>query len=424
MTICQIRDLNSEGDGVASIDGFTLFIGGALIGEVVECEIFEKRKNFGRARLTKIVEPSPDRVSAPCPYYPTCGGCQLQHLSYEGQLKSKTKRVQEALKRIAKLDVEVNECIPSIEPFHYRNKLQYSCRDNKIGLLKRDSHDLIDIKECLIHSISGEETYASILPLIKERGPKTLRYLIIKGDGELVILVTENGEELTPLAEEILSLSPRIKGVIQNINPQSNNVVLGPHYKLLKGVPNIEKSLLGIKTTLSAASFFQVNTYQAENLYRHALKSATLTGKETFLDAFCGTGTLTLLFAKQCRHAYGIECVPQAVEDAKKNALLNTIDNVTFLLGRSESIIRQVPQADIALVNPPRKGCDPLFLQRLTKLSPKEILYISCNPTTLARDLAHLTPQGYTIDHVQPFDMFPQTTHVETFVKLVLTNRS
>lgn len=419
MTICQIRDLNSEGDGVASIDAYTLFIPGALVGEEVECDIFERRKNFGRARLKAILQPSKDRKDPPCPYYPTCGGCQLQHLSYEGQLHVKTHRVQETLRRIGKIDVDVNACIPSDNPFHYRNKLQYSCRDNKIGLLQRDSHDLIDIDACLINSHQGEETYRILKPLLQSRRLESLRYLILKGDGELVILVTDREEDLTSLGKEILSLCPHTKGVIQNINDKPGNVVLGSKYRLLAGQERVKRTLLGITTHLSAASFVQVNSSQTEKLYRHALDAANLTGQETLLDAYCGVGTLTLLFAQKCRRSIGIECVPQAIEDAKENAKVNGIDNAQFRLGFAEKAIKEVGPFDIALLNPPRKGCDPLLLQRLVKSAPKTVLYISCNPTTLARDLALLTPHGYRIDHVQPFDMFPQTAHVETFVKLV-----
>ncbi len=414
---CRIRDLNSQGEGVATAEGYTLFIPGALPGEEVSFEITQKKRSFGKAKLLEILQASPERVDPPCPYYPTCGGCQLQHLSYEGQLKMKQSRIKESLKRIGGIDVEVPLPEPS-EAFGYRSKLQFSVRDKKIGMLKRGTHDLIDIESCMIHAPDGEDTYHQIRQLLKEIKPKSLRYLILKGSGRCVLLVTKTDEDLKELGEKIYALSPHIQSVVQNINPRDDNVVLGRTYNLLAGEEEIEENLLGIDYSLSPASFFQVNCVQAARLYSHALESSSLTKDQTFVDAYCGVGLLTCLFAKKAKEVIGIECVPQAVENCQNNAQKNSIENARFLCGLAEKVLPTIPKIDSLLLNPPRKGCDPKVLSALAKSPPKEILYISCNPTTLARDLQILLQLPYKIDHVKPFDMFPQTSHVETFVKL------
>lgn len=425
MPICTVHDLNSEGEGVASLEGYTLFIEGALPEEEVEVTLFERKRRFGRAQLIKILKQSPHRIDPPCPIYDRCGGCQIMHLNYPQQLEAKKNQVEEALKRIGKLTCTVLPCTPSPHPFHYRNKLQYAIRYQEnphltldIGMLARGSHDLVPIEKCLIHSSQGEIVYQTLLPLLKEAAPPFLRYLILKNDGALVILVTSTPTPFTELGQAILNSSPLIKGVVQNVNPAQSNRVLADHYIPLAGEDRIIENILGIEVSLSAASFFQVNQPQAEALYHAALKCANLTGEESILDAYCGVGALTLLFAQKAKNAIGIECVPQAIEDAKANAVRNQITNVQFICDFAEKAVNRLKNIDIAILNPPRKGCESLFLERLIKLKPQTILYISCNPTTLARDLHLLVTAGYQIELVQPFDMFAQTAHVETLVKL------
>lgn len=436
----KIHGIGSHGEGVGYHEGFTLFVEGALPDETVEVEIFEKHKRYARAKLVRVLEPSSHRITPPCPLFGTCGGCQIMHLSYEKQLLIKQQKVQDALERIGKiLDVQAQPCVPSPVPFTYRNKIQIPIKQQnnqlQLGLYTRNTHDLVAMSQCLIHSEIGQQVYEDVLPLIKasslsaydpitEKGE--LRHLLIKSSlysqKALLIFVTSTPptSSLKKLAAHIMAQTSHIEGIIHNLNPATGNAVLGTHYTPLEGQDHIEEKINGLIFKVSPASFFQVNPLQAEALYQKVLECAALTGNERVLDAFCGVGTLSLILAKQAKEVVGIECVPEAITDARINAKLNQITNVSFECGDVTESLSKDHLFDVMILNPPRKGCDPEFLEKVKKIQPKKIVYVSCDPATLARDLALLLAGGYTIDLVQPFDMFPQTAHVETCVSLSL----
>jgi 23S rRNA (uracil1939-C5)-methyltransferase len=433
-----IERLGIYGEGVGYSYGYTLFIDGALPGEELRARVHESHKNYGRAHIVKTISASPHRVAPVCPLFGKCGGCQIMHLAYPQQLESKQKRVDDALQRIGKFTgVEVAACEPSPSQLAYRNKIQLpvSPGENgmRLGLYAHDSHDLVEIERCKIHCALGEEAYAHLLRILKDSkltayDPKTgegdLRHVIIKTavftSQILIVLVTTqiDSPALNSVARKLLGAMPAIKGVVQNINTASGNSVLGSEYRTLAGEPVIEEKLCGLFFKVSPASFFQVNPEQAEKLYERVLALAALTGTERVLDAYCGVGTLSLILAKQAKEVVGVECVAEAIVDAKENAKRNALTNVTFECAEAETFIQTLQQTDVAILNPPRRGCEPSFLERLVVLQPKRIVYVSCDPATLARDLAYLAANGYKIEVVQPFDMFPQTAHVECVVSL------
>lgn len=423
----SIRGLGGSGEGVGDDNGYVVFVDGALPGEVITARLTECHKKHARAELLSISHPSPDRISPICPLFSRCGGCQLMHLDYPKQLEIKRQRVVDALQRIGKIEVPVAPCIPSPSPLFYRNKIQLPVQIHPhrlaIGLYARSSHDLVEIDTCPIHCELGNDIYRSIRRILEQKRPK-LRHLLIKSalrtNEALVILVSSEppSPQIYDLAREIRATHPAIKGVIHNLHSGPENVILGHSYRTLAGVDTIQELLGGLSFQFSAASFFQVNPGQAERLYEKAIEFANLTGNETVLDAYCGVGTLSLFFAKKTKKVFGVECVPQAIENAKRNAELNGIQNVAFTCALSEEYIQKVPPIDLILLNPPRKGCNRSFLDGIGKLSPSKAIYISCDPATLARDLVHLKTFGYKADCIQPFDMFPQTAHVECVVSL------
>ncbi len=435
--LIDIQRLASDGQGVGNLGGLTLFVDGALPSEIVKVAIVESKKNYARGKLLAILKSSVDRVDPICPLFGSCGGCQLMHLAYEKQLESKRQKVIDALKRIGKIETPVLPCRASPLPIGYRNKIQLPVRPgpqgNAIGLYVKGSHDLIEVDHCFIHSDLGEKIYSAIRPLIKEgpvlpydpqTGTGELCHVLIKNthhtDQVLIALITKQkpSPPIRSLAETIFRQDPAIRGVVHNIQAKETNVILGSQGTVLIGSPTIEEEILGLRFSISAESFFQVNPKQAEQLYQKALELSCVRKTDTVLDAYCGVGTLCLLFAKQAKKTIGIECIPKAIQDARENGKRNGILNASFILGKAEQEIDQLRSIDIALINPPRKGADPLFLQKIIKKQIKTLLYISCDPATLARDLSLLKEAGYTIVHVEPFDMFPQTSHVETIVKL------
>lgn len=419
----EIRGLGSSGEGVGNLDGFTVFVDGALPEEIVEARVVECKARYAKAELSQIVKPSKDRVQPICPLFGTCGGCQIMHLSYEKQLEIKRQKVVDALSRIGQLeDCKVLPCIGSPKPLHYRNKIQLPVQGEIIGLYARRSHDLVEVKHCFIHASLGEEVYQALRPLVVQAKEIQLRHLMLKTavhTGQvLVILITAEKPDapLLKLAQEMKRAHPAIKGVVHNLHQGKENVILGKSFTPLAGKEAIEEMICGLHFKVSSASFFQVNPEQAEQLYQKALELCDLQGSETVLDAYSGVGTLSLIFAQKAKRMIGVECVEAAVEDAKENAKRNGIKNASFICMPSEKYIQTAPPFEIALVNPPRKGCDPLFLETLIQKAPEKILYISCDPATLARDLVILRKGGYLLGDVQPFDMFPQTAHVESVV--------
>lgn len=439
-----IHDIGSHGEGVGRLDedGYTVFVDGALPGENVEAIFTQCQKRYGRADLVTVHNPSPDRVLPPCPLFGRCGGCQIMHISYEKQLEIKREKVVAAITRIGKLDnISILPCISSPQTLHYRNKIQLPVRrlgnKNHIGLFARQTNDLIDVETCLIHCPLGEAVYREIRPLIihspihaycPKTGSGELRHVLIKSaiqtNEVLVILVSNHplSKELRHLAKEIRRKCPSVRGVVYNKNTGRDNIVLGSEFSVIEGSGTIQERICNLTFSISPASFFQVNPQTAENLYRKALEVAELKGDETVLDAYCGVGTLSLIFAPHVKHVTGVECVPEAIEDAKRNAEVNGITNTAFMCDQSEVMIQKIPPGtiDVVLLNPPRKGCDPSFLTGIKALRPKRLVYISCDPATLARDLALLQEFGYEAKSIQPFDMFPQTAHVECVVSLSL----
>jgi len=436
----NMHGLGSSGEGVGYVDGFTVFVDGALPEETVKVQMTRLQKRYGSARLLSILKSSPDRVVPCCKIFGRCGGCQLMHLSYSKQLEIKRQRVMEALVRIGKIsDCEVAPCISSPAFLAYRNKIQMPVKSGKngiqIGLYARSSHDLVEVDHCAIHCALGDEIYQKVKSILKESkilpyDPVTeegeLRHVLIKTavhTGEvLVILVTnqKKSSHLSQIAQSVIASHPAVKGIVHNFHRGADNVILGSFYEALEGSMFIQERLCGLQFKVSPASFFQVNADQAEAIYLKALECAQLKGNEVVLDAYCGVGTLSLIFARSARKVIGVECVPEAIEDAQENKRLNKIHNVDFVCASSETFIASLSAIDLILLNPPRKGCDPLFLDGIGRLKPKRAIYISCDPATLARDLSRLVSFGYQVDKIQPFDMFPQTAHVECVVSLIL----
>jgi 23S rRNA (uracil1939-C5)-methyltransferase len=434
----RIRTLGVHGEGVGDWQGYTLFVDGALPGEEVEVRVVLAKKNYGVGVLTKILTPSPDRISPICPLADRCGGCQVMPLDYSAQLAQKRQRVVDAFERIGKLtDVEVLPCVPSPDPLHYRNKIQAPIQPDgqgiRIGFYARNSHELVDVDTCYIHCELGQKIYEEAVSLLKESGLPAydrntgkgeLRHLIVKTavqTGQALVVIVTRGKvagRLKEIALELRRRCPEVRGVIQNSNPGSHNVVLGNAYELLDGSLHMEEEILGLRFRVSPASFFQVNPLQAHKLYGQVIEWAELTGTETVLDAYCGVGTMTLLLARGAKKVLGVECVPQAIHDARENAALNGIANIEFVCAEAEEWIRDCQEVDAVILNPPRKGCHPSLIHELGNRKPDRVVYVSCDPATLARDLALLRELGYRIDKAQPFDMFPQTAHVETVVKL------
>lgn len=433
----EINSLGSSGEGVGKYEGFTIFVDGALPDETVYAEITECKKNYAVGKIIKIEKTSPFRQKPICPLFGICGGCQTMHLTYQSQLIMKRQKVIDALHRIGKIETSlVAPCQPSPTDLHYRNKIQLPINENLgLGLYKKGSHEIIEVDQCFIHCSMGENVFQKIKILLKNSGlasydPITkkgnIRHILIKSSVSskkaIVVIVTKEKKQkqLQAFAETILQNCPEVAGVIQNIHGEKENVILGKTYECLAGEEKIFETLLGLQFSISAASFFQVNPKQAEKLYQKALDISEVSNQDLVLDAYCGVGTMSLIFAKKAKHVIGIEVVPQAIEDAKQNAKNNQISNVEFICQESEKTIHKIKNIDICIVNPPRKGCEIKFLQGLAKLSPKRLIYISCEPATLARDLAILKEFGYKTLEIYPFDMFPQTAHVETIAKLEL----
>lgn len=435
----DIERLGINGEGVGQWYGCTIFVDGALPGEKVHSSLYEKKKNYGRARVLQLLSSSPHRVNPPCQLFGKCGGCQIMHLSYEEQLKAKRQRVVDALERIGKFrGIEVSPCIASPSPLHYRNKIQIPVAPSeegmRFGLYARNTHDLIDMDNCHIHCSLGEEVYKALQVIIKESsltafdyktGQGEIRHLLIKTSVStnqvLVVLVTalSPSDELYSVAKRILTEIPAVKGVVHNFNSEIDNTVLGSKYTTLAGNDAVEDVLCGLRFKVSPASFFQVNPKQAEQLYNAALEASGVTENDVVLDAYCGVGTMSLLFAKRAKHVIGVESVPEAIEDAKYNAKINALANTEFYAELAEKYITDCKGSfDIAVLNPPRKGCDAILIDKVGDLPLKKIIYVSCDPATLARDLQLLFVKGWKIDTVQPFDMFPQTAHVECLVAL------
>uniref|UniRef100_A0A7U4DMI2 RNA methyltransferase, TrmA family n=1 Tax=Geobacillus sp. (strain Y4.1MC1) TaxID=581103 RepID=A0A7U4DMI2_GEOS0 len=431
------EDLTHDGLGVAKIDGFPIFVKNGLPGERAKIKVIKVKKGYGYGRLIELYEQSPDRAEPPCPIYKQCGGCQLQHLSYDGQLRAKQKQVKEVMARIGKLEnVIVHPVIGMKNPWRYRNKAQVPVgeREGRLvaGFYQERSHEIIDMDACLIQQEMNDAVVRTVkkicekyrIPVYNEAAHKgVLRHIMARYGAAtqevMVVLITRTAElpHKKKIVQEIIESVPNVKSIIQNINPKKTNVIMGDETKVLWGAEYIYDYIGDIQFAISARSFYQVNPAQTKVLYEKALEYAQLTGEETVIDAYCGIGTISLFLAKKAKKVFGVEVVPEAIEDAKRNAALNRITNVEFAVGEAEAVIpkwyKQGIRADCIVVDPPRKGCDETLLQTIIAMKPKRVVYVSCNPATLARDLRILEDGGYQTLEVQPVDMFPHTAHVE-----------
>ncbi|HCG3024545.1 TPA: 23S rRNA (uracil(1939)-C(5))-methyltransferase RlmD [Clostridium perfringens] len=445
--IFDIISQGYEGEGIAKIDNkYPIFIEGALKGEKVKVRIVKVNKNFAYGKLMEVLEPSDERVNPPCAIYKRCGGCKLQHASYKAQLDFKWDRVKDCVSKIGKLDpIIVKYPLGMENPWRYRNKVQLPIGlingEVKIGFFAPRSHDIIDMESCLIQDEIGDKVVKLTREWIEkfnirpynvdgeydEKG--IVRHIMIRRGfttNEVMIVLVTNGENL-PHKEEFVDLMvkniPGIKSVIQNINSKKTNVILGLESKTLWGEDTISDYIGDFRFNISPLSFFQVNPTQTEVLYGKALEYANLTGNEEVFDAYCGTGTITLFLSQKAKKVYGVEIIPQAIDNAWINAKENKVENVEFFVGESEVVIPDLinkgVKADVVVVDPPRKGCDKKLLDAITNIDAKKIVYVSCDPSTLGRDLAILEENGYKTLEVQPVDMFPNTSHVENVAKLI-----
>ncbi|AYB46281.1 23S rRNA (uracil(1939)-C(5))-methyltransferase RlmD [Paenibacillus lautus] len=473
--VIDIIGMNHDGEGVGRADGYTLFVQGALPGEKARVKVLKTKKQYGYAKLLELVEQSPNRIAAPCPIYDQCGGCQLQHMNYAGQLEWKRQLVVDNLERIGKLRVvreaegaggdiensETNRANPAVsgvdsdqegilvrptlgmsEPWRYRNKSQVPIGVTEGGLVggfyARGSHRIVDMETCLIQHEQNDEVVSCIKSIGRklgitayneETGQGLLRHVVVKigfATREMMIVLVTNGERIPRVNEWISAIReelPAVVSVCQNVNTRKTNVIFGDVTRVLWGREVIHDYIGDVKFAISARSFYQVNPAQTEVLYGKTVEYAGLTGEETVIDAYCGIGTISLFLAQHAKKVYGVEIVKEAIEDARANAELNGMKHVVFEVGASEDVIprwkEQGIEADVIVVDPPRKGCDPRLLETILEMKPERVVYVSCNPSTLARDLRVLEDGGYRTVEVTPVDMFPHTVHVESVALLV-----
>ena len=440
----QITGLGSSGEGVGKAQGFTVFVKGALPGETVKVKLFQVKKSYASGNILSVEQASSQRVEPPCPYYKTCGGCQLQHLSYEGQLAVKRRQVQDALERIGHIEgCEVLPVIGMANPWHYRNKMQFPVAKTQgeiqIGCYAALTHNVIDIDDCIIQKQANNKIMQvvrrwmqqfNIAAYDENTGKGVVRHVMgrvgVKTGDVMAVIITacydipHAGELVTMLKREVGGL----KSIVQNINKKRTNIIMGSKNRVLYGKSTIKDKLGNLKFSISPLSFFQVNSEQTEKLYATALDFASLRGGETVIDCYCGTGTISLYLAQKAGKVYGIEIVEPAIKDANANAAANNISNAQFICGDAAvempALLAKGVKPDVVLLDPPRAGCDKKVLAAIAEVKPHKIVYVSCNPASLARDMAFLTEHGYKATKAQPVDMFPMTHHVETVAEMVI----
>ena len=438
-----IEDMSSEGLGVGRSDGLALFVKDTVIGDVAEVKVMKMKKTYGYARLMRLLLPSPDRVDAPCPVAKQCGGCQIQAMDYQAQLRFKENKVRGNLRRIGKFqEIPMEKIIGMEVPFRYRNKAQFPIGTDKNGKLIAGfyagrTHSIIECKDCLL----GSEINQKILEIVlkhmechkisayeEKTGKGLVRHVMTRvgfKTGEVMACIVVNGNSL-PSSEELakkLSEIPGMASITLNINKEQTNVIMGRELKLLWGKEYIEDEIGTVRFRISPLSFYQVNPLQTEKLYGKALEYAGLTGNETVWDLYCGIGTISLFLAQRAKKVYGVEIVPEAIADAKQNAKLNEITNAEFYVGKAEEVLpekyeKEQIKAEVIVIDPPRKGCEQTVLETMVRMAPERIVYVSCDSATLARDLKYLCENGYELKRVCPVDMFGNSVHVETAVLL------
>ncbi len=439
----EIVDIGHKGEAIGKSDGFTVFVDGAITGDIVRAKITKSKKNYAIGELIEIIKPSPDRVEPRCNLTGICGGCTMMNLDYKKQLELKQSIILENLIRIGKqTNPNLKPIIGMDNPYNYRNKAQFPVGRNErgeveIGFYKKRSHDIIAFDECHIQHPSNTEILEIIKNFVAENqisiydektGSGTLRRIVTRvayKTGEImVVLVTSDSKNygLEILAQRLHAANPNIKSVIQNINAGKGNAILGQENKLIFGKEKIIDYLHDFQFEISAHSFYQVNPVQTDVMYSKALEYANLTGEEIVFDLYCGIGTISLFLSQKAKKVYGIEIVPQAIEDAKRNAELNQVQNAQFIVGKAEvelpKLYKQGIRADVVVVDPPRKGMEEIVLQTVADMKVPRIVYVSCNPSTMARDIDMLTQLGYELNECTGVDNFCHSMHTECVCRL------
>ena len=432
-----VEGYSSEGLGIVRLDGAVVFVPQAIRGEQVDLKITKVMKTAAAGEIVKIKAPSPERTNPECPYFGQCGGCDFQHMTYTEELWAKRRHVQDALTRLGGTDLQVEEILGAKDPTHYRNKSQYPVGpDGAIGFYQARSHKVVPIKRCLIQSEISDRTAQAVGDWMKRyhisaydetTGKGLIRHIYVRVNrkGESLCCVVANARQLPrepELAALVCAAAPKTVGVVLNTNTRKGNVILGDQYRTLWGRDFLMDTLCGLEFKLSVPSFYQVNRDQAEILYGKALEFAGLTGKETVLDLYCGTGTITLCLAKQARRVIGAEIVPPAIEDARENARRNGIKNAEFFCGDASDVAARLAAEglwpDVITVDPPRKGLAPGVIASIAGMTPSRVVYVSCDPATLGRDVKIFEGFGYHAVRAAAVDMFPATRHVEAVVLL------
>ena len=432
----------SEGEGIVKIDGFTVFVPGMLPGEKGDILIVKLKKNYGYGKLMELSQSSTERTEPPCPYYRTCGGCSLQHMSYSAQLEFKKNKVRDCMERIGSIQGAVYpDTVGMDEPWRYRNKAQYPIGKDKdgktlIGFYAPRSHRITDINDCMLQMPGSSKIIEIVrkyihdfhIPVYDEsKHSGLLRHVITRTayhTKEMMVTFVVNGKKLPHSNEliEALKNTGFVSSIVMNINREKTNAILGGESVTLWGKDTIRDMIGGINFDISSLSFYQVNPVQTEKLYNIAVESAGLTGKENVIDVYCGIGTISLFAAGRARSVYGIEIVERAIEDAKHNAEINGIKNAVFEAGKAEDILPRLysegVKADVIFLDPPRKGLEPSVIDAVCGIDPEKVVYVSCDPATLARDLKLFSEMGYSTNKINTVDMFCQTGHVETVVLL------
>lgn len=430
-----VEGYSSEGLGIVKLDGAVVFVPQVVRGEEIDLKITKVMKTAAAGEAVKIRKASPERTTPECPYFGKCGGCDFQHMTYTEELWAKRTRVQDALKRLGGTDLKVEEIIGAKDPMYYRNKSQYPVgADGSIGFYQARTHRVVPIKRCLIQSEVSDKTAAAVGDWMRKykisaydeiTGKGLVRHVYVRVNrkGESLCCVVVNGKQVPKEAElvaYVMNAAPKTVGIVVNTNTQKGNVILGDKYHTLWGKSFLMDTLCGLEFKLSVPSFYQVNRDQAERLYHKALEFAGLTGKETVLDLYCGTGTITLCLAKQAGRAIGAEIVPPAIRDAKENAERNQVENVEFFCGDAADIATKLEndglRPDVISVDPPRKGLAPEVIASIAGMAPERVVYVSCDPATLGRDIKIFSGFGYEAKRAVAVDLFPSTRHVETVI--------
>lgn len=439
--VVKINDIGENGEGIGKIDDFVVFVDGALPNEEVLIKLIKIKKSYGYGKLLEIIQKSDKRVEPVCPVFKRCGGCNFQHLDYKAQLEFKTKLVKDNLERIGGFsDTKVLDTIGMENPYNYRNKAQFpvgiSSDGLAFGFYAPRSHSIINVSKCYIQNEVNEKIIDviknfmlkfNIAPYDEQTHKGLIRHIVTRVGvvtGEIMVCIVINGKKLpkSDVLVDMLKDNVDVSTVVLSHNNQKTNVILGDKISVLYGKGFINDYIGDFKFEISPLSFFQVNPVQTKVLYQTALDFAELTGNETVIDAYCGIGTISLFISQKAKKVIGVEIVPQAIDDAKRNAKINGVSNAEFIVGKAEEIIPDLCQnqnlsADVIFLDPPRKGCDSKLLDMILQVLPEKVVYVSCNPSTLARDLKTLS-QKFMVDKVQPVDMFGFTGHIETVVLL------